>query len=180
MSKAAVLVVLIGFAAGCGGSSSSPTPAGAQFSAALSPGEEVMPAGVVNNSQGRGSALFTFRSDGVSLDYLLNVTNIENVHMAHIHQGPVGANGPVVAWMFPSTTPGAGPLGTGPVQGVLSGGTITAAHLVGPLAGQPISALIAAIEAGNTYVNVHTNDGVAPTDTGPGDFPAGEIRGQID
>jgi hypothetical protein len=26
---------------------------------------------------------------------------------------------------------------------------------------------------------VHTNDGVAPPDTGPGDFPGGEIRGQI-
>jgi hypothetical protein len=26
---------------------------------------------------------------------------------------------------------------------------------------------------------VHTNDGVPPTDTGPGDFPGGEIRGQI-
>src|SRR5262249_21762909 len=32
---------------------------------------------------------------------------------------------------------------------------------------------------GNTYVNVHTNDGVPPANTGPGDFPGGEIRGQI-
>jgi hypothetical protein len=37
----------------------------------------------------------------------------------------------------------------------------------------------AAIEAGDAYVNVHTNDGVAPTNTGPGDFPGGEIRGQL-
>jgi hypothetical protein len=35
------------------------------------------------------------------------------------------------------------------------------------------------MEAGNTDVNVHTHDGVDPTNTGPGDFPAGEIRGQI-
>jgi hypothetical protein len=33
--------------------------------------------------------------------------------------------------------------------------------------------------AGNAYVNVHTNDGVDPTNTGAGDFPGGEIRGQI-
>jgi hypothetical protein len=26
---------------------------------------------------------------------------------------------------------------------------------------------------------VHTNDGVAPPNTGPGDFPGGEIRGQV-
>ena len=56
---------------------------------------------------------------------------------------------------------------------------ITADDLVGPLAGQPLSALVEAMVAGGTYVNVHTNDGVAPPDTGPGDFPGGEIRGQI-
>jgi hypothetical protein len=47
------------------------------------------------------------------------------------------------------------------------------------LAGQPFSVLVDAILAGNTYVNVHTDDGVAPGGTGPGDLPAGEIRGQI-
>jgi hypothetical protein len=40
--------------------------------------------------------------------------------------------------------------------------------------------LLDAIRAGLTYVNAHTNDGVAPTNTGPGDFPGGEIRGQLD
>ena len=56
---------------------------------------------------------------------------------------------------------------------------ITAADLVGPLAGQPLSALIDAIDAGNIYVNVHTNDFVDPPNTGAGDFPGGEIRGQV-
>ena len=40
-------------------------------------------------------------------------------------------------------------------------------------------ALQAAVAAGNAYVNVHTNGGVAPPNTGPGDFPGGEIRGQL-
>jgi hypothetical protein len=39
--------------------------------------------------------------------------------------------------------------------------------------------VLANIRAGNTYVNVHTNDGVDPANSGPGDFPAGEIRGQL-
>jgi len=51
---------------------------------------------------------------------------------------------------------------------LLAEGTITASDLVGPLAGQPLSALIEAMRAGNTYVNVHTVQ-----------FPAGEIAGQI-
>ena len=64
-------------------------------------------------------------------------------------------------------------------SGVLAESTLTAADLVGPLAGQPFSALMDAILAGNAYVDVHTNDGIDPTNTGPGDFPVGEIRGQI-
>ena len=36
-----------------------------------------------------------------------------------------------------------------------------------------------AIDAGSVYVNVHTNDFVDPPNTGPGDFPGGEIRGQL-
>ena len=63
----------------------------------------------------------------------------------------------------------------GRFDGVLATGTITAADLVAPLAGHPLSDLVAAIQSGHAYVNVHTNDGVAPTNTGPGDFPGGEI-----
>ena len=58
-------------------------------------------------------------------------------------------------------------------------GSFTAANFIGPLAGQPMSALIAEIEANDAYVNVHTDDGVAPPNTGPGDFPGGEIRGPV-
>ena len=65
------------------------------------------------------------------------------------------------------------PPGGGRQTGVLATGTITAADLVGPLTGQPLSALVDAMRAGHAYVNVHTNDGVAPTNTGPGDFPGG-------
>ncbi len=65
------------------------------------------------------------------------------------------------------------------MDGVIATGTITSANLVGPLAGQGLSVLIAAMRNGGTYVNAHTNDGVAPTNTGPGDFPGGEIRGQV-
>jgi hypothetical protein len=38
--------------------------------------------------------------------------------------------------------------------------------------------LLDAMLAERTYTNVHTNDGVAPINTGAGDFPGGEIRGQ--
>ncbi len=88
-------------------------------------------------------------------------------------------NGPIVVWLYPSTAPVAGPLGGGPINGTIAQGVITAANLMGPLAGRPLAELIAELQSGNAYVNVHTNDGVDPTNTGPGDFPGGEIRGNF-
>ena len=152
---------------------------GGNFGTTLSSAEEPSPANVTE-SNARGNAIFQLSADGQSLDYKLIVANIENAFQAHIHMAPRGVNGGVVVWLYPSTTPGAGPVGQGRIQGVIAEGTITAANLVGALAGQPLSALIDAINAGNAYVNVHTNDGIAPTNTGPGDFPGGEVRGQIE
>ena len=140
-----------------------------EYSAVLNGGNEI-PA---NESLGRGSAIFELNSDGTELSYRLIASNIDNIVAAHIHVGAADVNGPVVAFLFGNV-----PAGGGRHNGVLSTGTITAANLVGPLAGQPLSALIAEMNAGNTYTNVHTNDGVAPPNTGPGDFPGGEIRGQ--
>jgi CHRD domain len=126
------------------------------------------------DSSAAGNAVFDLSDDGTELGYRLIVANIDNVVAAHIHLGAEGANGPVVAFLYGPTVPGGGR-----VNGVIATGTVTAASLIGPLAGQPLSALVAQIEAGNAYVNVHTNNGVAPADQGPGDFPAGEIRAQM-
>ena len=136
----------------------------------LNGGEEV-PA---RDTNARGNATFSVSDDGLTISWKLIVANISNVTASHIHIGPAGVNGPVVLFLYGGFPPGGGPL-----NGVIAEGTATAANLVGPLAGHPLSDLIAAIEAGNAYVNVHTNDGVAPPNQGPGDFPGGEIRGQI-
>ena len=140
------------------------------FVAHLSGGGEVPP----NASLGQGQVFFQLSPDGTELRYRLIVANINNVVAAHIHVGAAGVNGMVVAFLFGPAAPGGGRF-----DGVLAEGTITAANLVGPLTGQPLSALLDAMAAGNTYVNVHTNDGIAPGSPGPGDLPGGEIRGQI-
>jgi hypothetical protein len=69
--------------------------------------------------------------------------------------------------------------GGGRLSGVLARDTLTEDDLSGPLAGQAFTALVDAILAGNTYVNVHTDDAIAPGGTGRGDLPVGEVRGQI-
>ncbi|MGH3361208.1 MAG: CHRD domain-containing protein [Nocardioides sp.] len=127
-----------------------------------------------NDSPARGQVVLRLSADGTAIDYRLMVANIDNVTAGHIHLGGADVNGPVVAFLYGDVAPGGGA-----EHGVLATGTITAGDLVGPLAGMSLDELVAEIEAGNTYVNVHTNDGVDPTNTGPGDLPGGEIRGQL-
>ena len=143
--------------------------AGDNFVATLSGGEEV-PA---RDTQATGVAKFKLREDGAALLFKLNVANIDNAVAAHIHCGAVGVNGPVGVTLFIGTPAG------GVVNGMLAEGTITAPDAGNACGWTDLAAVLAAIETGNTYVNVHTNDGVAPINTGPGDFPGGEIRGQV-
>jgi hypothetical protein len=133
----------------------------------------------VRDTNAQGQAIFRLSDDGNSVDYKLIASNIDNAFMAHIHMGPATGTGPIVVWLYPGTAPVQGPFGSGRHDGILAEGTFTAANFVGPLAGHPMSDLIAAIQSGNAYVNVHTNDGVDGVNTGPGDFPGGEIRGQL-
>lgn len=132
--------------------------------------EEVPP----NATRALGSSLLVALSGENSLVFVLSVARIDNVVQAHIHVGPKGTNGPVVAFLYGPVSPGGGRM-----NGLLSNGTLTSANLIGPLAGQTISDLLDEIRAGNAYVNVHTDDGVAPPNTGPGDLPGGEVRGQV-
>ena len=145
-----------------------------------SPLEGAQEAPVPRDTQARGNAVYKLSADGSSIQYKLIVANIDNVFMAHIHQGPRGSAGPIVVWLYPSTAPGVqAPKGGGRIDGVIAEGTITAANLTGPLAGHPLSDLVSLLRNGGAYTNVHTDDGDLVLNEGPGDFPGGEIRGQI-
>jgi CHRD domain len=133
------------------------------------------------DTQGQGQAIFHLSDDGASLGYKLIASNIENVFMAHIHKAVAGVNGPIVVWLYPTTTPNMpGPVGAGRTDGVLVEGTIDAGDIAPTApAGYDFDDLLADLDGGGAYVNFHTNDGVGDTNTGPGDFPGGEIRGDI-
>ncbi len=152
------------------------------FRAHLSGGNEVPNP---TDTQAQGQAIFHLSKNGDMLYYKLIAANIENLFMAHIHWAPAGSNGPIVVWLYPDE-PFALPATTPPASwiperfdGVLAEGIITTDDMVGPLAGMSLAALIEGLMNGQAYVNVHTSDFVPPTNTGPGDFPGGEIRGQI-
>ena len=135
------------------------------FVAPLNNEEEIQTPAVVSNAA--GAATVQLSTSGDTLSYRLIVANIDNVLFSHIHCGPAGANGPVVAFLYP------GPTVT--TNGVLAQGTIADPDVID----RPDSAscpggvadfgdLLEKIRSGGAYVNVHTVV-----------YPAGEIRGQI-
>jgi len=167
-----LLLALVGLAVlwSPGGAATLAAGPGASYAAPLSGGEEVPP----RTTPASGQATFQVSADGQSLTYSVTVQNIANVTMGHIHLGAKGANGEIVLPLVPMAPPTGGPK-----SGVIGQGTATAAQLVGPLQGQPLAALVAQLDAGNAYVNIHTGGGTTPATLQPGDLPPGELRGQI-
>jgi hypothetical protein len=162
ISTTAVLLILVAVSATAATttiSSSYAQTIPSTFHAILEGDEEVPPV----DSDAKGAAIFRTSNDGTELNYTLIVANIEDVTAAHIHLAPEGENGDIVAFLFDPEEPT-----EGRTNGVLAEGTITSEDLVGPLAEATLSELIDEMEAGNTYVNVHTVE-----------HPSGEIRGQI-
>lgn len=90
-----------------------------------------------------------------------------------MHCGAPGVNGPVSGKIF------MGSAASGPANGLLAHGKVTTADAGNGCGWLTIADVHQAMQDGNACVNVHTNDGFAPTNTGPGDFPGGEIRGQL-
>ncbi len=108
-----------------------------------------------------GSMAYNVDDSNLSIGGSFNVFNLtltggpQLVSAAHIHEAPRGVNGPVRFDLLAN-------LAGAPI---VSGNMITFAFR-GTLANNSI---LAAMIAGNTYINVHTTR-----------FPGGEIRGQID
>lgn len=120
------------------------------------------------SSTGSGEFTAKIRSED-AVDWELSYEGLEGTvtTAAHIHLGQKDVNGGVSVFFCggggrPACTPGSGTFS----------GTFTAADVIGPvgqgIAPGELSELIAAIRAGQTYANVHTNK-----------HPGGEIRGQV-
>jgi Ca2+/Na+ antiporter len=124
-----------------------------KFSASLSGSQEVPP----NTSTAKGWAWLKPMGDTVW--YKVNATGIDKVTMAHIHNAKAGENGDPIAMLQIAKS-------SGPT---LAQGNITGSDLMGSLAGKSIADLVAKMQSGETYVNVHTDAN-----------PNGEIRGQIE
>lgn len=142
-------------------------PAVRNFVAPLNPGEEVPAPNLTETKNPTGNAVL--RLNGNELSYKLIAANIRNVTQAHIHCGPTGVAGPVVAFLFGFVADGVDP------AGILEQGTVTPGDVIPrpssdacPGGVADFDDLVAQMRAGSAYVNVHTIQN-----------PPGEIRGQI-
>jgi hypothetical protein len=160
------LAALFPVVAACGDDDGSPGAA-TSFSATLSGSEEVPPV----STTATGTA--TFAVSGDQIVYTVNVAGIQNAVVSHIHIAPVGENGPIRLNLC----------GTGaPLPACTSGTGVLVSASNGTTFGAPpitFDELVTAMQTGNAYVNVHTDDGVGQPNTGQGDMVSGEIRGQI-
>lgn len=139
-----------------------------EFIANLTGQAEVPP--VVTNASGQ--ATFTLNEDGDEVSYDLEVQDIEEVVSAHIHWGNSLRNGPIMVILYDDDEP------TDEVDGSLTDDDFTSEDvetelpqreaLVWQTLGQNMSSLVALMEEGRTYVDVHTLAN-----------PEGEIRGTI-
>jgi hypothetical protein len=115
-------------------------------------------------------------ADGKKINYKITLDKLLNPSQADLHLGPASQNGQVVVKLWPQGNTGGK---RGEFTGVLVEGSFDAGDFVGPMTGSTMAEFIEEIRAGNTYVNVHTYDGVDPPYSGPGDYRVGEIRGQL-
>ena len=133
---------------------------------------------------------------GPHVTFSFDINSISNVVGIHMHNGAAGEANPVhLADFLTADASLISGIDGGPVASMdgTYTGTITAAdlcpgaHAHGDGGGGAMPACTATIEylagemtAGRTYVQFHTDDGVPPQNTGPGDLASpGEIRGDI-
>lgn len=124
--------------------------------ATLTGSQEVPP----NTSPATGSASLVYETATNEISYVVSFTGLTTgLTNAHIHFGAAGVAGPVI---LPFSN-----LPLGQTSGILAG-VLTSADFVAAGGLTTFAQAVQAIQAGNTYVNIHTST-----------FPGGEIRGQL-
>ncbi|MGH7754538.1 MAG: CHRD domain-containing protein [Gemmatimonadales bacterium] len=139
--------------------------ASGNFTAHLSGAGEVPPV----ETEAAGQAVMSLNADRTEIRFKVLVANIVKVTQSHIHCGAAGVNGPVVAFLFGFIPDGE------TLDGILAQGKLTETNVIPrpdsaacPGGVADFNDMLAKMESGDAYVNVHTVD-----------HPGGEVRGQI-
>lgn len=158
---------------GIGNSESVYAQENTDFTATLS-GKEVIPPVKTD-----GTGIANFEVGKNSLYYQINVLNAGKITSVQINKGAVGTNGDAIVTLIESEDNDVNLIGNIPtLSGVTSttqssssfsaSGNVNVADFTGPFKDTTIADLVKAMQSGETYVNVQTED-----------YPEGELRGQI-
>lgn len=128
------------------------------FGAFLTGTEEVPPVA----ASGAGSARFEVVNNGMGIKYEIRVANTTGIVAAHIHKAAIGENGPVMINLIANQP------ASGLENGLIVEGILTAQDLRPMFSSDNLNDLIANLNSGMAYVNLHTQSN-----------PGGQIRGQI-
>jgi hypothetical protein len=128
------------------------------FQATLSGGNEVPARGT------SAAGAVGVNVEGQTVHYTIETNAITSVTGAHIHSGAAGVNGPIRISLYPGPGVNFATTATGSINGILIEGSFTANQV----SGVTFEELLAQMQAGTAYANVHTST-----------FPGGEIRGQM-
>ncbi|MGE5863192.1 MAG: CHRD domain-containing protein [Nitrososphaerales archaeon] len=150
-----------------------------KYNAKLTGGEQVPPV----KTEGIGTASFELLNDNKTLHYQVNILDVPEITGIHIHKAKLSENGDILVDIYNTKENIFKNQNTTKISEIESSsitingnnqnsfatsGTINNLDLQGPLKGKNIFDLIALIENGDTYVNVHSKSN-----------PDGEIRAQI-
>ena len=117
-------------------------------------------------SDAKGNVVFLLNEVTHEISYSLQVKNLCDAYMAHLHIGSFEKEGPIAVWLYPLHNHDApNRLIKGEFSGILAEGVIKSEDLKD---GITFEDLVNAMKKGKAYVNVHTKK-----------YVRGEIRGQI-
>ena len=134
------------------------------FTAVLNGENEVQDPPVVTEAEGTGTVTFFIAPDGtVTYETLIEITDFDDdtLTVGHFHNAPAGANGPVVVDILADARAD---------LGSIEGGTDDVGTLAIDVTDAATTAdVLSEAEDGNIYFNIHSSN-----------FPAGEVRGQLE
>src|SRR6266540_5452794 len=139
--RAVTMVAIIAAIGVACGDDTTGIPAGVEIFQATLNGANEIPA-LPAATTATGEATITVM--GNLLSWHVEVTNLQNVNIGHIHYGPADSAGGVMINLSP--TPGSY--------------TTTSTIALGSFTGDTVLAVLAHMRNGKAYVNIHTSDGV--------------------
>jgi hypothetical protein len=138
--------------------------------------------GVASSDRASGFISLQLNHNASAMNVTVTLSRISNVSGIVLHDTvpPSPPNPPSEPATYQTVAILLAPVaGSGPLRHVTIHGSLSRFGLIGPLTGQPLTALIDEIQSGQIQVVVQTDNGVDGATPLPGNYATGEIQGTL-